>query len=29
MAQANYKQGGYLMDENKLKSIIDSEIWSA
>jgi hypothetical protein len=29
MAKANYKQGGYLMDENKLKAIIDSEIWSS
>ena len=29
MAKENVKKSGYIMDENKLKSIIDSEIWSA
>lgn len=29
MAKENVKKSGYVMDENKLKAIIDSEIWSS
>lgn len=29
MAKENVKKSGYIMDENKLKAIIDSEIWSS
>jgi len=29
MAENKSKKSGYIMDENKLKAIIDSEIWSA